>query len=253
MRETRTFLAIGIRRALTVGATVAAAPQPNGKEPTPDLRALALSRAASSSCNCDGSASSPTWRWPRLPSTREEAQAIAALFPNGAASVALDDQASLRRAIDPKLGQARYLHLATHGLFNTREPALSGLVFSLVDRQGRPQDGFLQIADVFNLSLNSQLVVLSACETGLGDQVRGEGLVGLTRGFFYAGTPRVVVSLWKVDDHATAKLMSYFYEFLRKDNQSPSQALRSAQQKLRQLPDWSSPYYWAAFALQGEW
>jgi CHAT domain-containing protein len=225
---------------------------PGPSLPAPDVRALTLNRAAAT-LHRSSSTGVPAPSWDRLPWTRKEAEEIAALFPGGRVSVALDEQASLPRAVDPQLGQARYLHLATHGLFNIQEPALSGLVLTLVDRQGRPQDGFLQIGDVFNLNLNSELVVLSACETGLGDQVRGEGLVGLTRGFFYAGTPRVVVSLWKVDDQATAKFMSYFYEFLRKGKQSPSQALRSAQQKLRMQTIWTSPFYWGAFVLQGEW
>jgi CHAT domain-containing protein len=225
---------------------------PGPSLPAPDVRALTLNRAAAT-LHRSSSTGVPAPRWDRLPWTRKEAEEIAALFPGGRVSVALDEQASLPRAVDPQLGQARYLHLATHGLFNIQEPALSGLVLTLVDRQGRQQDGFLQIGDVFNLNLNSELVVLSACETGLGDQVRGEGLVGLTRGFFYAGTPRVVVSLWKVDDQATAKFMSYFYEFLRKGKQSPSQALRSAQQKLRMQTIWTSPFYWGAFVLQGEW
>ncbi len=227
---------------------------PRPSLPAPDVRALTLNRAAASfTSSTSSSSAAPAPSWDRLPWTRKEAEEIAALFPGGSASLALDEQASLQRAMDPQLGQARYLHLATHGLFNIQEPALSGLVLSLVDRQGRPQDGFLQIGDVFNLNIHSELVVLSACETGLGDQVRGEGLVGLTRGFFYAGTPRVVVSLWKVDDQATAKFMSYFYDFLSKGNQSPSQALRSAQQKLRTQTIWRSPFYWGAFVLQGEW
>jgi CHAT domain-containing protein len=167
--------------------------------------------------------------------------------------VALDDQANLHLAQGPKLARYSVLHFATHGIFNTQEPALSGLVLSLVDREGKPQDGFLQLADVFNLKLAADLVVLSACESGLAEQVKGEGLVGLTRGFLYAGSSRVLVSLWKVDDVATARFMEYFYKALLQRRLPPSQALVAAQQQLRSIPELASPYYWGAFVLQGEW
>jgi len=246
-------------------------PTPGGLDQPPTVRALDLSRAAATLTSPSTTSTTstkptttspkptttipddPASSWDRLPGTREEALAIAALFPGRRASVALDEEASLQRALNPQLSQSRYLHLATHGLFNLQEPALSGLVFSLVNRQGRPQDGFLQIGDVFNLNLNAELVVLSACETGLGNQVRGEGLVGLTRGFFYAGSPRVVVSLWKVNDQATKELMSHFYRFLLVNHQPPSLALRNAQQVMRRQTKWDAPYYWAGFVLQGEW
>ena len=214
-----------------------------------DLRALSLSRAAATL------ATNPLkpQTWAPLPGTRREAEAIQRLFPPQQAMVALDDQANLRMAQDPKLARYSILHFATHGIFNTQEPALSGLVLSLVDREGKPQDGFMQLADVFNLKLTADLVVLSACETGLAEQVKGEGLVGLTRGFLYAGSSRVLVSLWKVDDAATAAFMQHFYNALLQRRLPPSQALVSAQQQLRSFPGWSSPYYWGAFVLQGEW
>jgi CHAT domain-containing protein len=103
------------------------------------------------------------------------------------------------------------VHFSTHGLLNNEHPELSGLVLSLFDASGRPQDGILRLHDIHNLRLNADLVVLSACETALGTQVRGEGLIGLARGFMYAGASRVVASLWKVEDQATASLMKQFY------------------------------------------
>ena len=126
-------------------------------------------------------------------------------------------------------------------------------MLSLVDEKGAPQDGFLRLHDIFNLRLPADLVVLSACQTGLGKQVRGEGLVGLTRGFMYAGAARVAASLWKVDDVATAELMSRFYREMLGRGLPPARALRAAQLQMFKNPRWHDPYYWAAFVLQGEW
>jgi len=96
-------------------------------------------------------------------------------------------------------------------------------------------------------------VVLSACETGLGKEISGEGLIGLTRGFMYAGASRVVASLWKVSDVATAELMTDFYRAMEKDNLPPAAALRAAQIAMWKQRRWHQPYYWAAFQIQGEW
>ena len=152
------------------------------------------------------------------------------------------------------MSQYRVIHLATHGLLNSTHPELSGVVLSLVDRQGKVQDGFLRLHEIYNLKLSADLVVLSACQTGLGKEVRGEGLVGLTRGFMYAGAPRVVASLWKVDDRATAELMKQFYgSMLGEKHERPAAALRAAQVAMWKTKGWESPYYWAAFVLQGDW
>src|SRR4029077_6353868 len=124
-------------------------------------------------------------------------------------------------------------------------PELSGVVLSLVDRQGKSQDGFLRLHEIYNLKLSADLVVFSACQTGLGQEIRGEGLVGLTRGFMYAGAQRVVASLWKVDDFATAQLMKQFYVGMLKDKLPPAAALRAAQLEMMKDKRWSSPYYWA--------
>jgi hypothetical protein len=117
---------------------------------------------------------------------------------------------------------------------------------------GSPQDGYFSLPDIYNLRVPVDLVVLSACRTGLGKQVRGEGLIGLTRGFMYAGASSVVASLWKVDDEATAELMKRFYANMLQRQMKPAEALREAQNSIRSEPQWSSPYYWAAFTLQGE-
>jgi CHAT domain-containing protein len=123
----------------------------------------------------------------------------------------------------------------------------------MVDEKGKPQDGFLRANDIYNLKLPAELVVLSACQTGLGKEIKGEGLVGLTRGFMYAGAARVVVSLWNVNDKATSELMVKFYEKMIKQGARPAAALRAAQVEMRRQKAWQSPYYWAAFTLQGEW
>jgi CHAT domain-containing protein len=123
----------------------------------------------------------------------------------------------------------------------------------LVNRQGQAVDGFLRLHDIYNLHLPTDLVVLSACQTGLGKEIRGEGLVGLTRGFMYAGAPRVVASLWKVSDVATAELMKRFYAGMLRDNLRPAAALRAAKVEMWTQKRWQSPFYWAAFELQGEW
>ncbi|HTD24466.1 MAG TPA: tetratricopeptide repeat protein [Terriglobales bacterium] len=190
---------------------------------------------------------------PRLRSTRQEAEAIIAVTPPGEGMEALDFRASRATATSPELAQYRVVHFATHGLLDSEHPELSGLVLSLVDEKGKQQNGFLELEDIYNLNLPAELVVLSACETGLGKQIQGEGLVGLTRGFMYAGASRVMASLWKVDDVATAELMGRFYKAMEKEGMRPAAALRQAQIEMWKQKDWSSPYYWAAFQMQGEW
>jgi CHAT domain-containing protein/predicted negative regulator of RcsB-dependent stress response len=144
------------------------------------------------------------------------------------------------------------LHFATHGILDPKRPENSGLFLSMVNREGKDQNGFVGLQDIYGLHAPVDLVVLSACRTGLGKDVRGEGLIGLTRGFMYAGASSVVASLWKVDDEATAELMKRFYANMLHGNMPPSAALRAAQNSIREQPQWSAPYYWAAFTLQGE-
>ncbi|MCI0488636.1 MAG: tetratricopeptide repeat protein [Blastocatellia bacterium] len=191
--------------------------------------------------------------FPRLPFTRREAQAIVAAVPASQVMRALDFQASRDAATEADLSDYRIVHFATHGLLNSRQPELSGIVFSLVDSEGKPQNGFLRLHEIYNMKLPAELVVLSACQTGLGKEIRGEGLVGLTRGFMYAGAARVVASLWKVDDAATAELMKRFYAGMLVKKLRPAAALREAQVEMWKQQRWRSAYYWAAFVLQGEW
>ena len=190
---------------------------------------------------------------PRLASTREEAEAIVATVPSGMALKKTDFDASRAAAMSPELSEYRVVHFATHGVFDNDNPGLSGLILSLFDEAGRAQDGFVRLRDIYNLRLPADLVVLSACDTALGRQVKGEGLVGMVRGFFHAGALRVVASLWKVDDEATGALMSRLYVEMLKEQRSPAAALREAQLAMWRDHRWRAPYHWAAFALQGEW
>ncbi len=192
-------------------------------------------------------------RVPRLVATRREADSILATAPAGTTLRLLDFEASRARAMSPELASYRILHFATHGIVNNEQPGLSGIVLSMVDAQGRPQDGFLRLDDIYNLELPVDLVVLSACNSALGKPVDGEGLIGLVRGFMYAGARRVVASLWKVHDEATSELMAHLYEEMLHENRSPAAALRRAQIAMWEHEEWNAPFYWAAFVLQGEW
>jgi len=189
----------------------------------------------------------------RLPFTRQEADQILAAIPASASLKATDFKANRATVMSGDLSNYRYLHFATHGYLDTERPGLSAIVLSMVDEQGQKQDGFLRTHEIYNLNLPAELVVLSACQTGLGKEIKGEGLIGLTRGFMYAGARRVVVSLWSVNDKATADLMTKFYRGMLKDNKRPAAALRAAQIEMWKQKGWQSPYYWSAFVIQGDW
>ena len=190
---------------------------------------------------------------PRLPFSRREANAIVAVSGSIRPLQALDFEANRVLASHENLSKYRYLHFATHGLVNSEHPELSGILLSMVDEQGKPQNGFLKLTEISRLNLRAELIVLSACQTALGKEMRGEGLLSLTRGFMNAGAARVIASLWKVDDAATAELMAKFYEELLTKKKTPAAALKAAQLHLSQQDVWRSPYYWGAFVLQGEW
>jgi CHAT domain-containing protein len=189
----------------------------------------------------------------RLPFSRDEAEAIAALAMPGDVYKATDFKASREAAMNGTLADYRLVHFATHGVVDAARPALSGLVLSLVDERGAPQNGYLRLHDIYNMRLNADLVVLSGCDTALGKEIRGEGLIGLTRAFMYAGAPRIVASLWQVSDLATAELMKRFYAGMMQRRMSPAAALRAAQLAMASDPRWSAPYYWAGFVMQGDW
>jgi CHAT domain-containing protein len=191
----------------------------------------------------------------RLRFSRDEGRAIADLVPVPAAErlTAFDFEATRQVVTDGSLAGYRMVHFATHGVLNAEYPALSGLVLSLVDERGEPREGFLRMHDIYGLDLGADLVTLSACETALGREIRGEGLVGLARGFMYAGAARVVASLWSVQDRATAETMRRFYEGILAQGLAPAAALREAQIAMSRQQRWAAAYYWAPFVLHGEW
>jgi CHAT domain-containing protein len=185
--------------------------------------------------------------------SRREAELISKRIPERMTFKAVDFNADRALATSEALSHYQIVHFATHSLLNNQHPELSGIVLSLVDKEGRPQDGFLRLNEIYNLQLDADLVVLSACQTALGKEIKSEGIIGLTRGFMYAGVPRVVASVWKVDDSATAELMRLFYEKMITDGMRPSSALRAAQISLMREKQWRPAYYWAGFLLQGDW
>ncbi|MGK7925669.1 MAG: CHAT domain-containing protein, partial [Spirulina sp.] len=186
----------------------------------------------------------------RLPNTRTEAENILSLVPDNQEFLAIDFAADRAAATSPELAQYQILHLSTHGCIQDN-PQLSGLALSLYNEEGKQQDGFLRLQDIYNLQLNADLVVLSACQTGIGEEVSGEGVIGLTRGFMYAGARRVTVSLWNISDIATANLMSQYYKNMIDKEMKPSAALREAQLQMWRQGEY--PYRWAAFTIQGDW
>lgn len=189
----------------------------------------------------------------RLPASRQEADAIASLVPADQVRLAVGAEASLDAVRGDRLAGFRTIHFATHGVIDAEYPARSGLALSTVDAEGRPREGFLRLRDVYGLRLDAGLVVLSGCRTALGREVRGEGLSGLTQAFFHAGATRLVASLWKVEDRATAELMTRFYRAMWIEGRPPAAALREAQLSLRRERRWRDPYFWAGFVLQGDW
>nr|WP_287275829.1 MULTISPECIES: CHAT domain-containing tetratricopeptide repeat protein [unclassified Okeania] len=211
---------------------------------TKDLIAMALTRSLEDFLGLSFS---------RLEGTRQEAEAILALVPDNLEQLSLDFDANRESAINPNLSQYQIVHLATHGLLNETQPELSGLVLSLYDKTGKGKPGFLQLNDIFNLEMPAELVVLSACETGVGEEIRGEGLVSLTRGFMYAGAKIVVVSLWSVADNSTAQLMENYYQKILETGKNPVESMRETQLEMLNSSNWKAPYYWAAFVVQGEW
>jgi len=217
-------------------------------------------RAASgggASRSADGSGVFPALRgggeYSRLLFSGREGNDIASTVQAGTGALWAGLEASREKATSSELSRYRIVHFATHGVIDDSHPNLSGIVLSMYDAKGREQDGFLRLHDIYNLSLPAELVVLSACNTGLGKDVRGEGFIGLVRGFMYAGAARVVASLWRVDDQSTAELMKRFYRGMLKENLPPAAALRAAQVEMSKHERWSAPYYWAGFVLQGEY
>lgn len=189
----------------------------------------------------------------RLPSSGFEAESIAALVGGDRLLLARGFAANRDAMLRADLGSFRFLHFATHGLIDSRYPGLSALALSQLDERGMPREGLVRLHDIYNLDLNADLVVLSACDTALGREIRGEGLLGLTQGFMYAGARSIVASLWQVPDRATAELMTRFYRYMLSDGLRPAAALQRAQLSIAAERRWSNPYFWGGFVLLGDW
>lgn len=188
---------------------------------------------------------------PPLPGSREEAFAIQKVFAQET-FLALGYEANRESVLNGLIGHHRVVHFATHGVIDVRHPEMSGLVLSMFNRQGKPQDGYLRLGDIYKLKLSADLVVLSSCESALGKELESEGIIGLPRGFLYAGARSVIASLWKVDDDATGALMQRLYARIRQ-GQTVGAALRGAQLDMAKDHRYSQPNWWAAFVLQGDY
>lgn len=188
-----------------------------------------------------------------LPNAARETQEILGLVPEESRFAATGFAAKPELLREGRLTGYRILHFAAHGYLDEGNPELSGLALSMYDPEGRPQDGRLRLAEIYSLELPAELVVLAGCRTALTPKAQGKGLVGLTQGFFYAGASRLLVSLWDVDDAATAELMQRFYKALLAEKKTPAEALRQAQRELKATEGFAAPYYWAGFVLEGDW
>jgi CHAT domain-containing protein len=191
-------------------------------------------------------------RLPRLRFTRDEVEAIMSMTPHGQGGLVTGFDANRATALGDLPLEFQAVHFSTHARIDRENPEMSGIVLSMINREGLPENGFLQLHDIYNLNLSAELVVISACDSGLGEDIKGEGLVGLTRGFMYAGSRSVVASLWQVDDAATAELMTHFYREMLAKGAMPTAALRAAKVAVWQQKGRSAPYFWAAFVFQGD-
>ena len=192
-------------------------------------------------------------RLARLAYASEEADAIASVAPWGTTLVAKGFNAKRETAMSQEVAEYQILHFATHGFLESEHPELSGIVFTLTDPRGARTNGLMSLQDIYSLGLSAELTVLSACQSALGKDIKGEGLVGLTHSFLAAGSNTVVASLWKVDDRATAFLMADFYKSMLQKDMPPSTALRWAKLKMMHDERFSAPYFWAGFIAQGEY
>jgi CHAT domain-containing protein/Tfp pilus assembly protein PilF len=204
----------------------------------------------------EGRASSPfttLGNFAELPATREEVQAVERAVGAEHVLKMVGADANARLVRSGALRDYAIVHFATHGVFDTSGPGVSGLLLSQVNEHGKDVPAFLGTRDILGLDLSARLVVLSGCETALGPFSRSEGLMGMTGAFMSNGVRQVVASLWKVQDRVTAELMRHFYDGVLQRGESAAAALREAQLAVRANPRWRHPYYWAGFVVQGDW
>ena len=189
---------------------------------------------------------------PRLFATQQEADSIAEAVGKSRTEIASGFAASRDKVLNSAISDYRILHFATHGLIDVERPEISSIVLSQFDENGQKREGFLRLQDIYALDLSSDLVVLSACQSGVGKEIKGEGMMSLNNAFLQAGAKSVLSSAWKVDDDATAEFMKRFYTNLVAEQLTPAAALRQTQIEMMQKTQFKSPFYWAAFTLQGE-
>jgi len=212
--------------------------------------ATARLRSALREMKLNGEAFDPTVV-PRLFHAKRELDTLRKLA--GESSMIVSEYDATRdRFLNTDLSRFAILHLVTHAYYIQDHPENSGFLLSNITNEQKELPNFVGLREIYELRAPVLLVVLSACQTALGENLRGEGLMGLTRGFMHAGASSVVASLWEVDDRATSELMQLFYSNMLERGMKTSEALRAAQNSIRQRPEWRSPHYWAAFTLQGE-
>lgn len=219
----------------------------------PRLKARSVGSAARQPSVDRAAAAAGVPSLPRLPNSRAEADSLSARVPADARRVLVDFDASRDAALNADWSNTRIVHFATHALLDFERPELSGVVLSLFDARGQPQDGFLRINDLYRLKLPVDLVVLSTCESALGASSGAEGVFNLARPLFYAGARRVLASLWTVDDRAASEFMRRFYDAHLGERLDAASALQRAQFSMANDPHWAAPYYWAGYVLQGDW
>ncbi len=225
-----------------------------GEDPSPVVAHAAMNQNSGNGTQGEaGRSQRGSSRPARLTYAAEEADAISAVAPSGTTMIAKGFDANRETAMSSLLGDYQIIHFATHAFLDSEHPELSGIALTMVDRNGVEKNGLIPLHDIYGLDLSAELTVLSACQTALGKDIKGEGLVGLTHSFMSAGSKSVVASLWKVDDRATSVLMSDFYESMLQQGIAPATALRSAKLKLMREKRWSPPYYWAGFVFQGDY
>jgi CHAT domain-containing protein len=189
---------------------------------------------------------------PRLFATQAEADSIADTVGKSRVEIVSGFAANREKVLDSTISDYRMLHFATHGLVDVQRPEVSSIVLSQFDESGNKKEGFLRLQDIYSLNLASDLVVLSACESAVGKQIKGEGLMSLNNAFLQAGAKSVLSSAWKVDDDATAEFMKRFYANLVNKRLTTAKALRQTQLEMVNSTQYKSPFYWAAFTINGE-
>ena len=190
---------------------------------------------------------------PRLFATQKEADSIAEAVGKSNTEIVSGFAANREKALSDDVSDYRILHFATHGLIDLERPEISSIVLSQFDETGQKREGFLRLQDIYALDLSSDLVVLSACQSGVGKEVKGEGMMSLNNAFLQAGAKSVLSSAWKVDDDATAEFMKRFYTNLINEKLTPAESLRRTQIEMARETQFKSPFYWAAFTVQGEY